>query len=324
MTRKTTQVSGAHVGPNGTDIAVRGTAGADAAPEIQILTPSRAADANRRNAFRSTGPRSVEGKRRSSWNALKHGILARATLLADGEGKQSAQEFRRLVQRLWADHRPETALEEILIERVASCYWRLGRLLRAESAALQPDDDDDEGDDDDGLEQELEHRRREQELREDDAIPPSERLRDLPGIESVLSAIETAGCEIQTKGFLEPEEAEAFYNVVGYTFDGMEQPEPPLSGKKDRDRKEEALAELAHLQEEMQSLKTRLAARGNQLEEPACQSLGVPSEPIASRLLRYEAAIERQLYKALHELERLQRARRGEPLPPRIQVDIEA
>ncbi len=43
-----------------------------------------------------------------------------------------------------------------------------------------------------------------------------------------------------------------------------------------------------------------------------------------SKLSRYEAAIERQLYRALHELERLQRARTGGdvPAPEALDVDV--
>jgi len=54
------------------------------------------------------------------------------------------------------------------------------------------------------------------------------------------------------------------------------------------------------------------------------QLLAVPSEAVANRLLRYESAIERQFYRALHELERLQRMRAGEPVPPRLHVQVEA
>ena len=40
-------------------------------------------------------------------------------------------------------------------------------------------------------------------------------------------------------------------------------------------------------------------------------------------LNRYETAIERQIYKALHELIRLQMARRGEKPPAPLAIDVE-
>lgn len=40
-------------------------------------------------------------------------------------------------------------------------------------------------------------------------------------------------------------------------------------------------------------------------------------------LLRYEAAIERGIYKALHELQRIQSARAGERLPAPIAIDVD-
>jgi len=40
-------------------------------------------------------------------------------------------------------------------------------------------------------------------------------------------------------------------------------------------------------------------------------------------LLRYESAIERSIYKALHELERLQASRNGEMVSPPIAIDID-
>ncbi len=42
-----------------------------------------------------------------------------------------------------------------------------------------------------------------------------------------------------------------------------------------------------------------------------------------SKLSRYETAIERQFYRALHELERLQRARRGGNVPAPVTVDVD-
>ena len=50
---------------------------------------------------------------------------------------------------------------------------------------------------------------------------------------------------------------------------------------------------------------------------------GVPGDETLTRLLRYETTIERQLYRALHELQRLQAARAGHPVPAPVAVDVE-
>jgi hypothetical protein len=42
-----------------------------------------------------------------------------------------------------------------------------------------------------------------------------------------------------------------------------------------------------------------------------------------SKLSRYETAIERQIYRALHELERRQAARLGGSLPAPVTVDVD-
>jgi hypothetical protein len=86
--------------------------------------------ANRRNALKSTGPKTMAGKRRASLNALKHGL--RATCLAI-PGLEH--------QRDWDAHRAQTVLhlapvgylETMLAERAASLLWRLGRVARYES-----------------------------------------------------------------------------------------------------------------------------------------------------------------------------------------------
>lgn len=41
------------------------------------------------------------------------------------------------------------------------------------------------------------------------------------------------------------------------------------------------------------------------------------------KLIRYEASIERGIYKALHELERLQARRNGESVPPPVAIDVD-
>ena len=47
----------------------------------------------------------------------------------------------------------------------------------------------------------------------------------------------------------------------------------------------------------------------------------MPRQKIVEKLLRYEARLERQMYRAMHELERLQRLRRGEVVPPPVVIE---
>lgn len=52
-------------------------------------------------------------------------------------------------------------------------------------------------------------------------------------------------------------------------------------------------------------------------------SLNVPSAEVSQKTLRYEAALERQLNRAMDQLERLQRRRSGDIVPPPVNVNVE-
>ncbi len=53
-------------------------------------------------------------------------------------------------------------------------------------------------------------------------------------------------------------------------------------------------------------------------------ALSLPDDKATTRTLRYETTIERQLYRALNQLERLQRARQGDAVPPPINIELSA
>ena len=85
------------------------------------ISPAKLA-ANRRNGRKSKGPRTEEGKSRSRWNALKHGVLSqRLVVLNENDG----QTYTLLLENLRCDLNPGNALEEILVEKIAMAYWRL-------------------------------------------------------------------------------------------------------------------------------------------------------------------------------------------------------
>jgi hypothetical protein len=92
------------------------------------MATQRQIEANKRNAQKSTGPQTDEGKRKVALNALKHGLLARHVVLSN-EDECEFSEFRR---RLNNELRPDGELEDVLVETVAACAWRLRRIVRIE------------------------------------------------------------------------------------------------------------------------------------------------------------------------------------------------
>jgi hypothetical protein len=87
--------------------------------------------ANQRNAQKSTGPVSDDGKAVVARNALKHGVFCE-DLLAEGEDPAELDAFRNA---FLADIAPLGASQCILAERIISASWRLKRLSRAEVLA---------------------------------------------------------------------------------------------------------------------------------------------------------------------------------------------
>jgi hypothetical protein len=66
------------------------------------------------------------------FNALKHGILSRYTVLSH----ESHADYESLVTSLMDEHLPAGATEQHLIEELASVIWRKRRVLQAEGATI--------------------------------------------------------------------------------------------------------------------------------------------------------------------------------------------
>jgi hypothetical protein len=98
-------------------------------------TSLRRIEANRRNALRSTGPRTTEGKNASKWNALQHGLLAK-NLVALCDGPDGGADLNKLLTELRTHFQPIGMLEEMLVEKIAVSYFKLSRALRIEKAVL--------------------------------------------------------------------------------------------------------------------------------------------------------------------------------------------
>ena len=92
----------------------------------------RKRNANRANALKSTGPRTADGKSRSRFNAVTHGLRAETVVLPHEDA--AAFEAERLG---WIeDWKPESQTRMVLVERAAAQSWRLRRCVRVETARL--------------------------------------------------------------------------------------------------------------------------------------------------------------------------------------------
>jgi hypothetical protein len=85
--------------------------------------------ANRRNAVKSTGPKTTQGKAVVAQNAIKHGFLAHQDLI-QGEDRELFESRRR---ELIADLAPAGPMETTLAERIVSLTWRLKRAERLQN-----------------------------------------------------------------------------------------------------------------------------------------------------------------------------------------------
>ncbi len=89
--------------------------------------------ANRRNARKSTGPMTQEGKQRSRCNAIRHGLTAETVIGA----LEDAEDYKAFETSIIADYDAQSAVERELVLRLASLMWRLRRATTMETGLFE-------------------------------------------------------------------------------------------------------------------------------------------------------------------------------------------
>ena len=97
------------------------------------MTSFRQIEANRRNARKSTGPITQEGKQRSRCNAVCHGLTADTVIGA----LEDAQDYKAFEATIIADYDAQSAVERELVLRLASLLWRLRRATTMETGLFE-------------------------------------------------------------------------------------------------------------------------------------------------------------------------------------------
>jgi hypothetical protein len=83
-------------------------------------------EANRRNAAKSTGPRTPEGKARVRRNATRHGLCSGIALMAE-EGSELDEDFKLLLEDLREEHQPNGPTEDIFVFKMAESMFFANR-----------------------------------------------------------------------------------------------------------------------------------------------------------------------------------------------------
>jgi hypothetical protein len=90
--------------------------------------------ANRRNAKKSTGPKSVEGKRIVSRNALTHGLRSQHFPVLPYEDSAEYREFEEAMER---DCYPQGILQRQVVHQITQISWKLRRIPAIEASLLK-------------------------------------------------------------------------------------------------------------------------------------------------------------------------------------------
>ncbi len=87
-------------------------------------------EANRKNAQLCTGPKTEEGKARSSRNALKTGIYSKAEVLLT----ESLEAYEQLIAAFYEQFAPATPQESCLVDALIRYEWLSRRYMAADTA----------------------------------------------------------------------------------------------------------------------------------------------------------------------------------------------
>jgi hypothetical protein len=275
--------------------------------------------ANRQNAQKSTGPKTLRGKAYSRRNALKHGLFTMDLFIGAPAKGENAAQYQGLLNRLTEDYQPVGAAEQLEVERIAACWWKLGRAWRYENSQIRYKQ---AGVDEWQLA-----------LRGPMSPEPNSGM----SIEhAVLDLLERAALEIEFTGKISDELKKEmavsnersrllWTHIEKMTEMGLAKLAGQVSGDNqstlaDRDDRTKILLQNIQLGIEMQHRRTKELV--DDIGTCPYDNVAVPEPEALNRVLRADAAAERALNRAVDRLERLQRRRLGEAVPPPVNIRV--
>ncbi len=251
------------------------------------ISPQKLA-ANRRNAKRSTGPRTERGKKTSKFNAVVTGLFARHVVIPICDGWEGEEEFAKLLAALQQEFQPERLLEEFWVGQMAECMWKLRRVTRVEKASVRR-------------------------MSDWEGKPPSSLAIDEPYIKE-RAILECADWEIRTTGALSAATYAAVLPIL--------EPEKRDMAQAEKNQGSSEPAEPVIDDQLLASIKWKIqvACAGTiqwlntitTMEEDHFAEHALPPEATTNKILRYEKAAQKKFDWALQQLLASQRRKNSQ------------
>ena len=285
--------------------------------------------ANQCNARRSTGPRTAAGKAASSRNAIKHGILTRDVVLCGLQVRERAKEFHALRKQFWEQYAPVGPVEKMLVDRIVTTHWRMSRVVRAESGEIE-------------LSVDGGHWRRNQpdQTRKEAFLAIHAALFDVAlefektstGLRQLRHLLKAVRATVEKDGEISDAAVQETYingKPNALTDEVVDRRDLAIQNADGLDaeawkarRRSQHLACMDNMLE-FYEWKIKEAEKRERDEEYSLQAAAIlPSAEKLDKILLSETTMERQLYRAMAQLERLQRMRRGEDIPAPVSLEI--
>jgi hypothetical protein len=293
-----------------------------------MITTEKRITANRRNAQHSTGPTSRKGKSLSRLNAIKHGLLAKQVVARGCFYEESPRDFKTLSREFHESLAPVGPLEEMLVSQIIMVAWRLRRVRAAETGEVATNVDNTWWN----------PRQTPWQMGNGSTWNPlTTSMIDfkgsVAGIQIVIDALQELRNAVEKAGEITRENLKEFqrYSLQPNEIIGKLQ-HLRSRFESNPERLTPGECRQRHVQEVIEYLETQIAEfaelqaiRQEQMDKEDSMRRSaamMPNADILEKIVRYESALQRQLYRSMNQLERLQRRRLGEPVPPPVVMDV--
>jgi hypothetical protein len=238
-----------------------------------------------------------------------------------------SRKFQELHQHYWQYLAPVGPVEEMLVERIVTTHWRLQRVLIAERGEIARSVDGTHRGQSDQFDHDF-YMARYSPLPDED-LRLEKSFAGLVYLETVLSNVRAG---VQQAGELTDAVLKQTHlgkptsltrKLAQLSVAPIDEDPAGLSPAEIKTRRQaKLLKEIDRMLAEYRRQQDVCCERERAEEQASLDAAHLPDADTLDKIMRYETTLERQLYRAMNQLERLQRTRHGEPIPSPVVMEV--